>query len=1368
MANRENSTTSEDWRRKTLRFGLDEFCGRKVIVSIQQNYWKTRSRKLQAVPLTAHIMLKIPVEGGVITLKSSRLVALECALVFGPEETPPAPKPMVEERIKVAINPEYPEQTIMIGFTLTEEGHNKLCNLLQRNLDIFAWKPMNMTGVPRHIAEHRLNIREGCTPVKQKVEEGMFLGYKVNTKGLKVCPDKVDAVLSLSSPKCLKDVQKLNEKVVSLNKFLAKSAEKSLPFFKTLKKYTKKSDFHWTAKAEEAFKQMKQLIAELPMLTAPTEKEELIVYLAAAKETVSAVLMMKRKAKQMPIYFVSRALRGPELNYTSMEKPRVSVKGQILADFIVERPEEGSSNTLMEVEEELPEPWILFTDGSFYTDGSEAGLILTNPEGVEFTYALRFRFDATNNEAEYEALIFGLRITEQMGQVLVEELKEKSIREVEILAVVEEEGDTWMTPIFKYLEEGTLPADVKKVRAVRRPGKVKFLIVAIDYFTKWIEAKPVATITENQIKKYVGQHRLQIRTPRRDYLGQGKTTNGLVERANRSLGKGIKAWLDARSKNWMEELPHVLWAHRTMIKSSNEDTSFSLTYETEAVIPTGIGKPTLKTAEVDLVQNNEALEINLELLEERREEAAIREAKSRSGTFLDRERISRVQTRRKTVLSLILVSPRKEYDNFVPNYNMHSMGKTVTELHAILKLHEETLPPKEAAPALQAIRAGRVQKNQKKKLHKTAKGNQGKAKAKMGNALVPAPFFAPKPKNHPIPKKDNPAKNAICHQYGKVGHWRRNCSVYLAELLKKEEGLRGSKKLKQRALSLYVGDGHHATVKAIENFTYVSLDGFVNRFEKDNSVLVSRNNLVYFCGILRNDIYEIDLSSSNTNDSSMYAVSNKRAKLNLDSTLLCHCRLGHISKKRIEKLQHDELLNSTDIKSFEKCVSCMFGKMARKPYSHQEERAKDLLGLIHTDVCGSFRTVSRQGASYFVTFTDDFSGYGYVYLLKHKHEVFETFKVFHKEVENQLRKTIKSLRSYCRGEYMSQAFLDHLKEHGIIAHRTPPHMPQHNGVSERKNKTLLDMVHSMMSQTTLPKSFWNYALESAVRILNMVLTNKVEKTPYKVWHGQALKLSYLKVWGCESLVKRDTLTKPEKLEPISIKCIFVGYPKETVGYSFYYPPENKVFVARNAEFFENNTSLNHEEDDQEIDEPQSDINPIPKSSRKRRASDRMCLHVDAEEHELGDLGELANYKVVLLDPESDKWLNAMNVEMQSMRDNEVWDSSGSKTLHLNPGIDYEETFSPVADIRAIRILIPIALFYDYEICWINLGELHWTTVKNILKYLRNTKDMFLLYGGDTKRELKVSCYNDAGYLTDADDLKSQTGYVFILNGGAVD
>nr|GEU84034.1 zinc finger, CCHC-type [Tanacetum cinerariifolium] len=128
---------------------------------------------------------------------------------------------------------------------------------------------------------------------------------------------------------------------------------------------------------------------------------------------------------------------------------------------------------------------------------------------------------------------------------------------------------------------------------------------------------------------------------------------------------------------------------------------------------------------------------------------------------------------------------------FVQNYNMHGMGKTVNELHAMLKLHEKTLPKKDANPVLHPIRAGRVQKNQKNKSHKAGKGSHGKGKGKMGNASNNA-SFASKPKTPPPPNKDNPAKDAICHQCGEVGHWRRNCLVYLAELMKKKKLSQGA------------------------------------------------------------------------------------------------------------------------------------------------------------------------------------------------------------------------------------------------------------------------------------------------------------------------------------------------------------------------------------------------------------------------------------------------------------------------------------------------------------------------------------------------------------------------------------------------
>nr|GEW95013.1 zinc finger, CCHC-type [Tanacetum cinerariifolium] len=193
----------------------------------------------------------------------------------------------------------------------------------------------------------------------------------------------------------------------------------------------------------------------------------------------------------------------------------------------------------------------------------------------------------------------------------------------------------------------------------------------------------------------------------------------------------------------------------------------------------------------------------------------------------------------------------------------------------------------------------------------------------------------------------------------------------------------------------------------------------------------------------------------------------------------------------------------------------------KKSFSHRPERATDLLGLIHTDVCGPLRHVSIECASYFINFTDDYSRYDYIYLHKHKHEVFETFKVFKNEVKNQLGKTIKALRSDRGGEYISQEFKDYLKACGIVQQLTPPYTPQHNGVSERS--------------------------------------------------GRAGDLEEI----------QDEDTSPSKI-----------------------------------------------------------TSEIPMEVK------------EVEEHSLGDLNEPINYKAATLDPESNKWLDAMNTEMQSMKDNQ--------------------------------------------------------------------------------------------------------------------
>ncbi|GKE64938.1 retrotransposon protein, putative, ty1-copia subclass, partial [Tanacetum coccineum] len=381
-------------------------------------------------------------------------------------------------------------------------------------------------------------------------------------------------------------------------------------------------------------------------------------------------------------------------------------------------------------------------------------------------------------------------------------------------------------------------------------------------------------------------------------------------------------------------------------------------------------------------------------------------------------------------VNMILTSLSKDYDQFVQNYNMHGMGKTIPELHAMLKLVEKGIPKK--TPVVLAITQGQIQKPKSQARGKEKQRDKGKSKL----------AYDPKHKIPPPTKKEHPAKDTECHHYHKTGHWNRNCPLYLAELKKNKAIVEaiGSFELILPSGMILVLDNCHfspSITRGIVSLSRLWDKGFRHEFMDNGAISVSKDNICYFNAFPRDGIFEIDMHNHISNERSIYTCSNKKTKHNLDSTFLWHCRLGHINKKRIEKLQHDGLLESIDDESFDVCVSCISGKMARKPFTHASERADDLLGIIHSDVCGPFRTTSREGANYYVTFTDDFSRYGYVYLIKHKHEVFEMFKTFQNEVENQLGKTIKALRSDRGGEYLSQEFFDHLSSRGIISQLTP-------------------------------------------------------------------------------------------------------------------------------------------------------------------------------------------------------------------------------------------------------------------------------------------------------------------------------------------
>ncbi|GJZ06096.1 reverse transcriptase domain-containing protein [Tanacetum coccineum] len=401
-----------------------------------------------------------------------------------------------------------------------------------------------------------------------------------------------------------------------------------------------------------------------------------------------------------------------------------------------------------------PKAWRLYTDGASNNEGFGAGLILIAPNDVEYSYALRLNFSNSNNEAEYEALLAGLRIAKEMQvkdihsfvnsklvasqvegsyeakgesiikyqekvlelagafnrfrithipraenrkadalsklavvqfdhlsiEVLVEVLNERSVEAQEKGKLPEDPVDarTLMEKIGNYtMEDGVLyrksylvplmrdareliracddcqahasiprlpKADMISVTSawpfmkwgmdivgplLEGPGRVKYLIVAIDYFTKWMEAKPLATITGKQVVNFTYDNIVcRFGIPATIITDNGtRFGNGAVERANKSLLRGIKTRLEKGGPAWAEEVPNVLWAHQTMKKTNNGETPFSLTYDTEAVIPAEIGMPTHRTSSVNEKTNDQEFRLNLDLLDERREIVAIREAR---------------------------------------------------------------------------------------------------------------------------------------------------------------------------------------------------------------------------------------------------------------------------------------------------------------------------------------------------------------------------------------------------------------------------------------------------------------------------------------------------------------------------------------------------------------------------------------------------------------------------------------------------------------------------------------------------------------------------------------------------------------------
>ena len=350
-----------------------------------------------------------------------------------------------------------------------------------------------------------------------------------------------------------------------------------------------------------------------------------------------------------------------------------------------------------------------------------------------------------------------------------------------------------------------------------------------------------------------------------------------------------------------------------------------------------------------------------------------------------------------------------------------------------------------------------------------------------------------------------------------------------------------------------------------------------------------------------------------------------------NSPNLWHRRLGHMSDKGLKCLAGKSLIPVDTTVALNPCDHCLAGKQHRVSFARKSTRRQANLELVHSDICGPIEVESNGGNKYFVTFIDDATRRTWVYMLKTKNQVFETFQKFHALVERETDRKLKCLRSDNGGEYTSHEFENYCARHGIRHVKTVPGTPQHNGVAERMNRTIVEKVRCMLKMSDLPKSFWAEAVKTAVYLINRSPSIPLGlDIPERAWKGCDPTYSHLRVFGCKAYmhVPKD---QRSKLDSKTTPCVFVGYGDEEYGYRLYDPEKKKVVRSRDVVFFEHEKGAEllsaryRTNSDSFLDS--TNVSPIPTSfSDDQPALDDLdATHDGVEEVQPNDDGDVPQF-----------------------------------------------------------------------------------------------------------------------------------------------
>ncbi|XP_024036260.1 uncharacterized protein LOC112096786 [Citrus clementina] len=649
--------------------------------------------------------------------------------------------------------------------------------LIGKTMEVYVDDMITKSKVPKEHVRHLEETFELLRKYKMKlnpekcafgVESGKFLGFMVSHRGIEANPEKIQAIVQMTSPRHLKEMQSLTGRLAALSRFISKATDKCQSFFQVIRR-GKKTE--WTPECEEAFRNLKHYLQQAPLLSTPRDGDKLNLYLAVSDRAASSVLL-RPYFQAFPVSVITnqplrQILHKPdasgrlvkwavELSEFDLDyKPRAAIKAQAMADFVAEfaEPEVCLDQQDADIGNDETQVWQISVDGSSGERGSGAGIVLEGPEGEEISYAVKLEFAATNNQAEYEALIAGLELARAVkadrvkirtdSQLVAnhvserfqprEEKMERYLRivrqmmgkfeAVEVIQIPREQNSradilarmaavadpkmpksvplevksrpsieqnlgvlrieqksSWRDPIVSYLRDGVLPPDKLRARKIRAQASRYTMIDGVLYrrgytlpFLRCLDDDDADYVLREVHEGICGNHSggrsLAHKVLRQGYFwptmhqdAQRKTRScascqsfanfsnqppekltsmaspwpfaqwgidliGPLPKGRGAATHAIVAidyftkWIEGA---WVDELSGVLWAYRTTHKTATGETPFALAFGHEAVVPAEVGTTTHRTDHFNEQENDEQICLNLDLLMERREQAAER------------------------------------------------------------------------------------------------------------------------------------------------------------------------------------------------------------------------------------------------------------------------------------------------------------------------------------------------------------------------------------------------------------------------------------------------------------------------------------------------------------------------------------------------------------------------------------------------------------------------------------------------------------------------------------------------------------------------------------------------------------------------